>query len=367
MGRSGDGAPAGFAAGRAWAARYADVLRGARTGAPSRAGFAGEKYGRACGVVDGLAASRSLALPHGQASTSGALLALQVRAGGVLVLRPARRARPPHVVERGSQLPGAEPAPRRDRRRRRRPLLPQQHGPAGRGGDLPGGAGRLPRRDGVRPRLALLRRGQRSRRAALVHGRHRGGVRVPRARHPRAHAGGAGARRHDAAAPRIAPLGAAGHRRRVARRPPSGRRARGGRMKASYPRMVVFAGARLSGACGSVEPEVRPQPAARARPSEPSPPPAAVPVERALALDEFAAAVAAAWRRDPAPVAVLPAFTPDPLHPRGTRVFATDAGEWLAEKAIAALAAAAPDLEVWAPEAVVAELARANRSLRDVH
>jgi len=131
--------------------------------------------------------------------------------------------------------------------------------------------------------------------------------------------------------------------------------------------MVVFAGALLSGACGSVEPEVRPQPAARARPSEPSPPPAAVPVERALALDEFAAAVAAAWRRDPAPVAVLPAFTPDPLHPRGTRVFATDAGEWLAEKAIAALAAAAPDLEVWAPEAVVAELARANRSLRDVH
>lgn len=103
-------------------------------------------------------------------------------------------------------------------------------------------------------------------------------------------------------------------------------------------------------------------------------PPVVVPPERApavtgdtgLQLDAFAAAVVAAWRRDPAPIAILPAFSDDPLHPRGTQVFATGAGDWLAARVLAELQQAAPGIEAWAPETVVVQLARSNRSLRDV-
>lgn len=88
--------------------------------------------------------------------------------------------------------------------------------------------------------------------------------------------------------------------------------------------------------------------------------------DAALGLDAFAAAVAAAWRADPAPVAVLPAFSDDPQAPPGTQVFATAAGERWAAGVLAALVRAAPDVEVWTPETVVREVGRGNRSLRDV-
>lgn len=90
-------------------------------------------------------------------------------------------------------------------------------------------------------------------------------------------------------------------------------------------------------------------------------------LDQTLGLDALATAIAGAWQKDPAPVAVLPAFSDDPLAPRATRVFATGAGDWLAERVLAALPRAAADLEVWAPETVVMELERNNRSLHDVH
>jgi hypothetical protein len=125
----------------------------------------------------------------------------------------------------------------------------------------------------------------------------------------------------------------------------------------------------LLAACGSVE--ERPEPAAAEVPTRPLPAPGAaadppLPQDHGIGFETFAAAVAAAWRGDPGPVAVLPPFSDDPLHPRGTQVFVNGAGDWLADQTLSALRAAAPDVELWAPATVVAELARSNRSLRDL-
>jgi len=123
-------------------------------------------------------------------------------------------------------------------------------------------------------------------------------------------------------------------------------------------------------ACGAVDAPTG-QPALQRRPDrveagDPASPPPPAPADHGLGLEPFAAEVAAAWRRDPAPVAVLPAFSDDPLQPRGTQVFVTGAGDWVAERVLTSLRSVAADVEVWAPAAVEVELARSNRSLRDV-
>lgn len=125
-------------------------------------------------------------------------------------------------------------------------------------------------------------------------------------------------------------------------------------------------------ACGSApETEPRgPQPVREPLPplgprDKPAPTAGAAPL--AADCQAFAAQLVAAWRSDPTPVAVLPALSPDPRFARGTQVFATGAGDWLAEQVIAALRASdVSELEVWAPDAVVGEVSRCNRSLGDI-
>jgi hypothetical protein len=121
------------------------------------------------------------------------------------------------------------------------------------------------------------------------------------------------------------------------------------------------------GACGSVETPAEKQPLTPL----PGRPPARVttpapPAEAGPDVAGFADDVAGAWRRNPGPVAVLPAFTDDPQHAPGTQVFATAAGDWLAARVLAALADAQRGVEAWPPETVAAELLRSNRSLCDV-
>ncbi|MEZ5962695.1 MAG: hypothetical protein R3F56_02500 [Planctomycetota bacterium] len=120
-------------------------------------------------------------------------------------------------------------------------------------------------------------------------------------------------------------------------------------------------------ACAGPEaPDDRPRPPETSRPVGPVARQPRPETGRGLALEAFAKEVAAAWVRDPAPVAVLPAFSEDPQAPPNTQVFATAAGDVWAAQVLAALVRAEPGIEVWAPETVVLELERNNRSLCDV-
>ncbi len=109
---------------------------------------------------------------------------------------------------------------------------------------------------------------------------------------------------------------------------------------------------------------VDPLPPSRFR--QPEAKPEVLPPNYGIDVDAFAKDVVAAWRRNPLPIVVLPAFSDDPRYARGTQVFANGAGDWLAAQVLDALRAADPTLEVWAPEVAVVELLRSNRSLRDV-
>lgn len=132
-------------------------------------------------------------------------------------------------------------------------------------------------------------------------------------------------------------------------------------------RALLLAATLLLG-CAGPEARLQPPPAPApdlAQPPAPPSDPAPAAADAGLPLAAFVERVLAEYRRDPGPLALLPALSDDPRQAPGTQVFATRAGDWIAART-GELLAAAGGVEVWAPDAVERELRRANRSLAAV-